>query len=472
MKLFAHAVVVTLGIGIAAPSLRAGPTITQTYLGSFPATFNGTLPNQDTALVQRFTLASSTNLTITITSYALGGFQPNLFLYDSAGNFITAGSPSGAADPNTGIIGDSRLIAPNLAAGMYQLAVTDFKLNQSITATNLSDGFTANFGSGTTFSDSNGNQRTGAFAFTITGPGASQVPEPAISPVSGTGTSMTRTFVFTDADGADDIGVVNVLVNFYLDGRNSCYVAYDSVGNVIYLVQNDGGTLQGLALPSAGTLSNTQCSIPAGSITAIKSGNTLRLIMTINFLGSYGGTRVVFAAARDRNGGNSGWLPVGQQTISTPTSNPLPLSISPLSGTAVVGITYPVTVSYRDATASTSLQPVQVLINNALDGRSACYVGFDHGGNVLYLVDDLGRSLLPTAIRLNGAAGGASSMENTQCKIIAAGSTFTESGQTMTMTLQIQFKAPFVGRRLVYAGAQSTDGANSGWTVPGALTVQ
>ena len=40
------------------------------------------------------------------------------------------------------------------------------------------------------------------------------------------------------------------------------------------------------------------------------------------------------------------------------------------------------------------------------------------------------------------------------------------------MTLQIQFKAPFAGRRLIYAGTQTTAGANSGWSVLGAVTVQ
>ncbi len=321
----------------------------------------------------------------------------------------------------------------------------------------------------------NGSISISGVLFTISqgAPQANSVPAvSSLSPISATGTSTTRTFVFSDADGAANIAVVNVLVNFYLDGRSACYLAYDSIGNVMYLVQDDGGTLQGLALPSAGTLANSQCSIPANSISAVKSGNTLTLTLTMNFLGSFGGTRVVFAAARDLSGGNSGWSPAGQHTISTPASNPTPLSASPASGTATASVSYPVSVAYRDATSSLNLQPVQILINDAVDGRNACYVGFDHAGNVLYLVDDLGGSLLPTAIRLNGAAGGSASVENAQCRIVASGSTFTDSGQTLTLTLQIQFKTPFAGRRLIYAGTQTTAGANSGWSVVGAVTVQ
>lgn len=167
--------------GIAATN-ASGATITQTYSGAFPATIMGTLPDQGSVLLQNFTLSTANNLTVTTTSYAAGGFQPNLLLFNSMGNFMTAGIPFGAVDPSTGIVGDMRLMRSNLAAGGYTIALVDFLLNQSLTATGLSDGFTVNFGSGTTFVDSNGNQRTGNFAFTIaaaaTGSGA-DIPEPS-----------------------------------------------------------------------------------------------------------------------------------------------------------------------------------------------------------------------------------------------------------------------------------------------------
>jgi len=170
----------TLTVAGLAPIIHAGPIINQTFSGSFPASITGTLPTQDTALLEMFTLPSSSDVNVTSTSYASGGFEPNLLLYNSTGNFINGGTPFGQPDPNTGIIGDMRLTAPNLAAGVYTLAVTDFLLNQSLTAINLSDGFTVNFGSGTTFMDSNGNQRSGNFALTINTAGAGgEVPEPA-----------------------------------------------------------------------------------------------------------------------------------------------------------------------------------------------------------------------------------------------------------------------------------------------------
>lgn len=162
-----------------APNVQAGPIVNQTYSGTFPATITGTLPNQGTALEETFALPTAENLTITTTSYAGGGFEPNLLLFDSTGKFVASGIPFGAPASATGIIGDMQLKMSNLPSGMYTLALTDFLLNQSLTATNLSDGFTVNYGSGTTFADSNGNARTGNYSFTIAAASTAAVPEPA-----------------------------------------------------------------------------------------------------------------------------------------------------------------------------------------------------------------------------------------------------------------------------------------------------
>jgi hypothetical protein len=175
MKRFMPGALTITVLSIFVPQVRAD-IINETYSGPFPANIMGTLPNQDTVLLEAFTLPTSSNLTITTSSYAAGGFEPNLLLFDATGDFITAGAPFGVPDPSDGLVGDSRLVASNLLAGGYTVAVTDFLLNQSPTATNLSDGFTDNLGSGTTFVDADGNVRVGNYAFTIT---LAPVPEPA-----------------------------------------------------------------------------------------------------------------------------------------------------------------------------------------------------------------------------------------------------------------------------------------------------
>lgn len=156
--------------------------INQTYSGSFPATISGTLPNQGTALEEMFTLTSTSDLTISTNSYATGGFEPNLTLFDGSGNYLASqmpSSPVATADPTTGAALDGYLTADNLMPGTYTVALTDFLLNQSITATNLSDGFTQNYGDGINFIDEDGNTRTGNYSMTIDVASMAQAPEPA-----------------------------------------------------------------------------------------------------------------------------------------------------------------------------------------------------------------------------------------------------------------------------------------------------
>lgn len=288
--------------------------------------------------------------------------------------------------------------------------------------------------------------------------------------VTTNGRQITRTFTFTSPRGVSELGVVNVLINRALDGRQACYLAYDSVNNLLVLQDNAGTDGSVLALPSTNSLRNSQCSVDGAGVQAVKSGTTLTLTIPFTFTESFGGAHAVYIAARDRANGNSGWDSAGSHLVSVLPTNPLPLTAGLAGPTVRAGVTTPITVLYRDATASTNLQPVQLLINSALDGANACYFGFDHTGNYVYLVGDNGE-LQPTPVRLNGAPGGAASIQNSQCTLFAAGSTFQDSGDTLTLVLQVQFKTAFLGRRLVYGGAQTIGDANSGWHVLGGLRV-
>ncbi len=285
------------------------------------------------------------------------------------------------------------------------------------------------------------------------------------------GPTATRTFVFTDPNGADDLGVVNVLINRALDGRTACYIGYDSVNNLLVLLDNAGVDASVLSLPSPATLSNGQCTISGAGFSAVKSGNNLNLTIPYTFTSAFGGSHIVYVAGRDRNGGNSGWSPAGTHSVSTPSTNPLPLRPTLSTAAVPANTTYSLAVQYRDASASTNLQTVQVLINSALDGNNACYFGFNPTNNLMYIIGDSG-VLQTTPVRLNGAAGGAASIENSQCRLLAAGSTFADVGNTLTLTLQLEFKSSFIGRRVLFGGTQTTANANSGWQVLGALRVQ
>ena len=173
-------------IGLTSPNTTAA-VINQTYAGSFPASIVGSLPDQSSVLEEAITLSSVTDLTAFTTSYASGGFQPNLFLFNPAGVAIAASSGqkplNAAADPTTGSTFDAYLFTSSLLPGAYTLALTDFNVNQAVTATSLADGFTTDYGNGTTFVDINGVTRSGNYAITIDAAATAATPEPSTAPL-------------------------------------------------------------------------------------------------------------------------------------------------------------------------------------------------------------------------------------------------------------------------------------------------
>jgi len=99
-----------------------------------------------------------------------------------------------------------------------------------------------------------------------------------------------------------------------------------------------------------------------------------------------------------------------------------------------------------------------------MDGRP-CYIAYSVSGGTLYLVDDAGDAGGPFAgsMQLNGSG----SVSNGQCTITAAGSSVVSSGNTLTLTLNIAFKAVFGGNKVVYTATRDTGSGNSGWQAMG-----
>jgi len=147
--------------------------------------------------------------------------------------------------------------------------------------------------------------------------GAAVVPAvSAVAPAHSSGAGQTYTFTFTDNNGWQDLTLLDVLINTAINGAGACYVAFAPAGagtGTVYLVDNAGdagGPYTGMVLPSAGTVSNGQCSIAGAGSAVAASGNTLVLTLAIAFADSFGGNRVVYLAARS-NSQNSGWQAVG-----------------------------------------------------------------------------------------------------------------------------------------------------------------
>ncbi len=295
---------------------------------------------------------------------------------------------------------------------------------------------------------------------------AAHTPAVALmSPSGGTVAGQTFTFTFSDPQGWQDLDVVNVLVNNFLDGRYGCYLAYSRPLNVLYLV-NDPGTalLPGMVMNGAGAVANSQCAVNGALSSASGSGETLTLRLNLTFATGFAGNRIFYGAARDLVVNNSGWKALGTWTV--PGGGAAQLTAGPLTPAQGTGATATLTVTFTNTNGWNQLGVLNVLINDALDGRYACYLAYSRPLNVLYLVNDAGNGLLPGLF-----VGGTGTLGNNQCTINGAGLTAVGNGNTLTLTIPVSFGAGFKGNRILYLAARDVAENNSGWQARGVWLV-
>ena len=286
------------------------------------------------------------------------------------------------------------------------------------------------------------------------------------------GLSQTFTYTVIDADGTSDLTISNLLINNVLDGRQACYLAFDHASSILYLVNDAGTFISGMQLDSqgrgSGVLSNSQCSVDGTktSLSNYSGSSQSQVTIGLTFSAAFGGNKVLYFAARDKEAMNTGWLVQG--TWNVPMTATYPNVVS--GGTSYYNNSNPtsVTVTYQDATLNTNLSPSQILINSAIDGRNACYMGYDHKNNALFLVKDDGSTLLPS---ITPGVGNAT-QQNSQCIIYAQNSSVQANGKNYTLNVQVFFMPAFRGPKIIYAASQTLTGGNTGWQAMGALSIQ
>lgn len=287
----------------------------------------------------------------------------------------------------------------------------------------------------------------------------------SVSPASGSYSSRSVTFTYAHTGGFQQLDVVNGLINSFLDGRQGCYFAYSRPLHVLYLV-NDAGTalLPGLPLAAGGSIGNSYCTLSADEFSVAASGSQLALTLNVSFSVGFAGDRVVYVAARDSAGGNSGWQPRGAFRVAGGIGA---LSLANLSPSDGSGVQRTFTLTFADAVSGNNISNAQVLIGRDLNGNNACYIGYVRQGNQLYLVDDQSPTLLPALT----PGSGTGSAQNSQCTVSGVGLSAVVQGPNLVLTLPITFKSAFAGPKVVYGAAQTTGGANSGWQARGVWSV-
>jgi FG-GAP-like repeat/Beta-propeller repeat len=285
----------------------------------------------------------------------------------------------------------------------------------------------------------------------------------SLTPNTGAGSSVKLQAVYSDPNGAGDLNTLLLQINSTQNSSNACYVFFQPQGNLLYLANNTGAWITPALTPGvAGTASNSQCTLNAGTSTIATSGNTMTLTLALSFNSSFTISRNIYMYAAGFSGLNSGWVDAGSWTPNPIAKPPTIVSLSPASGT---GTSVTLQAVYTDPNGAGDLNTVLLQINSTQTGTNACYVYYQPQGNHLYLANNAGAWITPALTP--GVAGTAS---NNQCTLNAASSKVVLSGNNLTLTVALSFTGTFVGTKNVYLYATGYSGLSSGWVKEGTWT--
>jgi hypothetical protein len=138
----------------------------------------------------------------------------------------------------------------------------------------------------------------------------------SVTPSSGSGLQQTFALQYADPLGATDLSAVWVWITANFNSTSvasTCIVYYNRPGNQLFLYNDAGTSGTSAVVGVAGTLSNSQCSINAGTATATTSGTNLTLNLPVTFTAAYAGAKTTYMYAAGSSAG-SGWQALGTWT--------------------------------------------------------------------------------------------------------------------------------------------------------------
>ncbi len=423
--------------------------IYSTYLGGASTDFGTAIrvDSSGSAYVVGYTASPNFPLAAATQASHAGVYDAFLSQLNSAGNALSFGTYLGGSGSDGG-----NGVALDASGNIYVAGVTgsyNFPTLSPIQASlgGGNDVFVTRFGSGG-----------------VPGP---QAPSGAtVSPSSGSGATQTFSFVVADPNGFADIAWVEMLFNSSLNTAQACYIRFDRAANSVSLYTDSGGATTGpLALGSAGTLQNSQCTVNASGSSSFGAANDLTVNLSITFQSSFSGSRLIYARAQDNGGELLNWIQVGSWTVPAATGPQAPsaASVTPSSG-SVSSQTFSFVVS--DPNGFQDLVWIEMLFQASLSTTQACYIHFKPATNVVYLYSD-------TATTTTGplTLGSSGTLQNSQCTINGSGSSSSGSGNNVTVNVSLTFQTSFGGSKLIYAKAQDTTNKALGWTQVGTWTV-
>ena len=312
-----------------------------------------------------------------------------------------------------------------------------------------------------------GSTQSPTWSFTTAGGSGNQPPTAvSVTPSSGSGSSRTFGFVFSDPNGFTDLSTTYMLVNSVLDWPGSCYTYYDRGANALWLLNDSASSWMGPVTPGAATsVQNSQCTLNGAGSSPSGSVNNLTVNVALTFKAAFSGAKNVYMNAVDSGSLWSNWQLRGTWTVpSGGNQPPTSVSVTPSSGS---GSSQTFGFVFSDPNGFTDLSTTYMLVNSVLDWPGSCYTYYDRGANALWLLNDGASSWMGPV-----TPGAAMTVQNSQCTLNGAGSSVSSSVNNLTVNEALTFKPAFAGAKNVYLNAVDSGALWSNWQLRGNWTAQ
>lgn len=284
----------------------------------------------------------------------------------------------------------------------------------------------------------------------------------SVVPGAGTGAGERFSFIVSDQGGAGFITGAAFLFQSTFNMNNACYLIWDSTHNTLSLTFDNPANGQTPFTPgSPGIATNEQCTMNAANSTVVFGATQVIITVDLTFNSTFFGPKTIFLFASEV-GINSGWITVGNWTVTggAATAN----SVSPSSGSGT-SPTFLFTVS--DSSSQTNITGMSMLLANGAPTNiaNACYLVYNRTNATIGLWDSTGNTTLSTK-----GIGSAANLLNSQC---AVGFTaMNVVGGAIQLSIQLVFFKPaFAGPQSIYLDATEPN-SSSGFVYQGSWTVQ
>ncbi|MGD1094739.1 MAG: CAP domain-containing protein [Bryobacteraceae bacterium] len=206
----------------------------------------------------------------------------------------------------------------------------------------------------------------------------------------------------------------------------------------------------------------------SGSVLTSVSGTTLSYTDTsVHAATTYSYSIKAYDAAGNYSGASNAIQVTTPAAVNAPPPNangtPELISLTPNAGS---GASKVFSFEIADAKGFADIQAVSIDIAATLTPTGACWMIYWGSSHQVSLANDTGTGWVGTE-----TLGSSGTLQNSQCTLNLAGSSFSGSGVNLTVNLSLTFPAGFAGSKEIWETAESNEDLYSGWGQAGAWTV-